>query len=157
MLTVRSAAATAHDSNATARKSSRGMFGYNMASPWSNWCGPGWYQWSHGAHMILKIAQLMPTDGRHEKGNGAEWTRRMWCGLLVDDRWDRHSVTRMVQLVRSLSEVSISFCGRMRAPTAHRVRWHCTSRRYIAELIMCNTASTGKVPVLDRGMMGSRA
>ena len=43
-----------------------------------------------------------------------------------DERWPRHSVLREWHNLRDLfSEVSISFCGRMRAPAARQIRLHC--------------------------------
>ena len=63
-------------------------------------------------------------------------------------------VTRMAQLERSFSDVSISFCGRMRAPAARHIQLHCTPGCRRIDHVPYR--KYGKVSVLDRGIMGSR-
>jgi hypothetical protein len=71
--------------------------------------------------LMMRSRALVP-NGAYEKGNGAaqggggagrQSTREMGPSL---------SVARIAQLARSSGEVSILFCGRMRAPAARHTR-----------------------------------
>jgi|SRR6266851_1155701 len=72
--------------------------------------------------LMMRSRALVP-NGAYEKGNGAaqggggagrQSTRREMGPSL--------SVARIAQLARSSGEVSILFCGRMRAPAARHIR-----------------------------------
>jgi hypothetical protein len=72
--------------------------------------------------LMMRLRALVP-NGAYEKGNGTaqggggagrQSTRREIGPSL--------SVARIAQLARSSGEVSILFCGRMRAPAARHIR-----------------------------------